>query len=295
MIHFPLLLLILSFLPFSMEDTLEVAIYGSVGEYIREYLPEDSLVKNSFMEDLLMVGSTNQDSTDEDSTDDSSVDEDLIENHLKSFWSDDCVGPLRSYFERYLVTKFIISPRKIQLSSNCKWLQVHVVKHCKVVITLLPLDPFLCSVESAIDASKRMIEEEKRELRHLYKKLEKVCDVLGRFIHNEAIKVSNDDEVSILQLKFENDFRTLYDMIREDYLIQCFENIVWPNKNDKDNIQDLCCYCCMICYEEYVDDDDVLQIKSCNHSFHQDCMKQWLHHQFRCPICRMQPSPVPHE
>jgi len=46
------------------------------------------------------------------------------------------------------------------------------------------------------------------------------------------------------------------------------------------------CHGCMICLGEFVQGDRLMQVPSCHHWFHADCMSQWLQHKKVCPICR---------
>jgi len=42
---------------------------------------------------------------------------------------------------------------------------------------------------------------------------------------------------------------------------------------------------CTVCQENYQVGDKITHLP-CNHSFHRDCLVQWLHHRDTCPLCR---------
>ncbi|ESO03444.1 hypothetical protein HELRODRAFT_80515 [Helobdella robusta] len=42
---------------------------------------------------------------------------------------------------------------------------------------------------------------------------------------------------------------------------------------------------CVICYEEFVESTLVHKL-ACNHSFHLECLRLWLHQKSHCPYCR---------
>ncbi|CAG9319659.1 unnamed protein product [Blepharisma stoltei] len=43
---------------------------------------------------------------------------------------------------------------------------------------------------------------------------------------------------------------------------------------------------CNICFEEYKVKDSISEIASCNHKFHQECLKKWFNFRTNCPLCR---------
>lgn len=44
---------------------------------------------------------------------------------------------------------------------------------------------------------------------------------------------------------------------------------------------------CVICLEEYKNNDDVGTLKACGHDFHVGCVRKWLSMKNLCPICKM--------
>ncbi|XP_047150059.1 probable E3 ubiquitin-protein ligase HIP1 [Vigna umbellata] len=43
---------------------------------------------------------------------------------------------------------------------------------------------------------------------------------------------------------------------------------------------------CPVCLEEFCNGEDIGKLHSCVHKFHFDCIKTWLNHRNRCPVCR---------
>ena len=48
---------------------------------------------------------------------------------------------------------------------------------------------------------------------------------------------------------------------------------------------------CGICLEEMKNTEDLHRVP-CRHKFHRKCIGQWLHQNNRCPLCRVQLTPV---
>ncbi|KMZ66323.1 hypothetical protein ZOSMA_2G03390 [Zostera marina] len=304
---------------YSVIEEEKIANSYSINDYLREYSPEvslieESIVKDSFINEFIaefpiyqysafeeIVGNSLEYSGEDSvgylgedlvkySTGDSKYQE-SIECHLKKFDSDDSFGPVWIRNETYAIVKFVITPKKMKLSNTkSKWLQLHVVLSSKVIVSVFELNPFIRSVESAIYSIRKIIRQEKM-LRHFYKHLASVSEVLGKFIHNEAIKVSNDDEVSILQLKFDNKLHNLFSMISDEYSKQCLKYAVWEYKTFENNNKNHDNRC-MICLMKYAIYDEVIQINICTHVFHRQCILEWLTQRFRCPVCRIRPSHV---
>lgn len=47
---------------------------------------------------------------------------------------------------------------------------------------------------------------------------------------------------------------------------------------------------CSICLDEYEPDSRLAETSWCGHSFHEDCLKQWLNQSRGCPLCRQEPG-----
>lgn len=45
---------------------------------------------------------------------------------------------------------------------------------------------------------------------------------------------------------------------------------------------------CPICYENYMDQDDIRKLRSCNHFYHKECINNWVinYDNNTCPMCR---------
>ncbi|KAM7252600.1 hypothetical protein ACFE04_008109 [Oxalis oulophora] len=49
---------------------------------------------------------------------------------------------------------------------------------------------------------------------------------------------------------------------------------------------------CVICLEEFQDDDELRLLPKCDHMFHRDCIDNWFVRKVICPLCRMEPTQV---
>ena len=45
------------------------------------------------------------------------------------------------------------------------------------------------------------------------------------------------------------------------------------------------CYNCTICMEKFVDNSSLIVTTKCNHSFHENCFKNWTYKNIICPKC----------
>ncbi|XP_022772414.1 probable E3 ubiquitin-protein ligase RHA4A [Durio zibethinus] len=50
---------------------------------------------------------------------------------------------------------------------------------------------------------------------------------------------------------------------------------------------------CSVCLGEFEMKEELLQVPSCKHVFHVECMHRWLHSNSTCPLCRCCVSPFP--
>ncbi|KAF4389419.1 hypothetical protein G4B88_006478 [Cannabis sativa] len=50
---------------------------------------------------------------------------------------------------------------------------------------------------------------------------------------------------------------------------------------------------CCVCLGEYIMKEELLQVPSCKHVFHIDCIHLWLHTNTTCPLCRSSIFPNP--
>jgi hypothetical protein len=79
--------------------------------------------------------------------------------------------------------------------------------------------------------------------------------------------------------------------INEDIIIAIDDEEFNKNKSDKYdsfNLEENKCCECLICMEQFNNEDIVTEIK-CKHIFHKKCIKEWLCKQSnKCPICRIE-------
>ena len=69
--------------------------------------------------------------------------------------------------------------------------------------------------------------------------------------------------------------------IKKDLLNKLPENKIDDiNKLNEENKK------CLICLEEYVNNDNVIYLP-CFHIFHKKCITQWIKKQANCPLCKI--------
>ncbi|XVF63458.1 hypothetical protein PTKIN_Ptkin09bG0088500 [Pterospermum kingtungense] len=52
---------------------------------------------------------------------------------------------------------------------------------------------------------------------------------------------------------------------------------------------------CSVCLGEFEMKEELLQVPSCKHVFHIECMHHWLHSNSTCPLCRSSVTPNTHQ
>jgi hypothetical protein len=49
---------------------------------------------------------------------------------------------------------------------------------------------------------------------------------------------------------------------------------------------------CAVCLADYADGDELRLLPGCRHSFHRQCVDDWLRRRPSCPLCRSSPTPT---
>lgn len=206
-----------------------------------------------------------------------------MEDHLISFCSDDCVGPLKIDGGDYYSIKFNFI-RKSSPNYNDRYLYFRLDDFESFV----PMEFFTYTIEASIQCMESILKQMLEETSAFYMHQSIISSVLGKLLYTEVSKVIDDDQVDILQLEFIFDYYFLDELIRVDYKIKCLKAFVWQNENK--NTQDSINHHCVICLCDFLPEENVAAIIPCGHVFHEDCLKKWFHVNFKCPICRIYPS-----
>jgi hypothetical protein len=45
---------------------------------------------------------------------------------------------------------------------------------------------------------------------------------------------------------------------------------------------------CIICHNNYILSDILIELNKCSHNFHKNCLEEWFNYNLSCPICREQ-------
>ena len=106
----------------------------------------------------------------------------------------------------------------------------------------------------------------------------------------EEVEDENNDYINmppLISINTENIYENTYENIYEDVIIglneEQFNKLEILEFNFDCNQKD-----CLICMEEYIKKDEIIKLK-CDHTFHKNCIKQWLcKENNKCPICRIE-------
>eukprot|EP01015_Nassula_variabilis_P027894 TRINITY_DN5773_c0_g1_i3.p1 TRINITY_DN5773_c0_g1~~TRINITY_DN5773_c0_g1_i3.p1 ORF type:complete len:175 (-),score=5.09 TRINITY_DN5773_c0_g1_i3:52-576(-) len=66
-----------------------------------------------------------------------------------------------------------------------------------------------------------------------------------------------------------------------------FNSIFSNFANEEQFLEKICGDVCCICINEMKFEDSGF-IKNCKHTFHAECLKEWLNHEMFCPLCKSQ-------
>ena len=106
----------------------------------------------------------------------------------------------------------------------------------------------------------------------------------------EEVEDENNDYINmppLISINTENIYENTYENIYEDVIIglneEQFNKLEILEFNFDCNQKD-----CLICMEEYIKKDEIIKL-NCDHTFHKNCIKQWLcKENNKCPICRIE-------
>jgi hypothetical protein len=45
---------------------------------------------------------------------------------------------------------------------------------------------------------------------------------------------------------------------------------------------------CVICHNNYISTDSIIEVSKCSHIFHSQCLEEWFDYNYSCPLCREQ-------
>ena len=98
--------------------------------------------------------------------------------------------------------------------------------------------------------------------------------------HNFAVTINDEEGLRHSLLD-----RTASDVSldRRSSVLSSGSNVsVTPRKNGSHSFK---YKCCSICLADFTGGEKVKVLPVCGHTFHGDCLEQWLVRQFRCPNC----------
>jgi hypothetical protein len=125
-----------------------------------------------------------------------------------------------------------------------------------------------------------------RLLQRLYLRylVDSVIDQMYDEVINDGDMIENDEELQYALRESEQMYKYLE---RKDVSL----NIENKKYKDLSNMIHKECKECVICKDDYEDDDIVTSLK-CSHLFHTECIKEWGSIKAECPICRQEISHI---
>jgi hypothetical protein len=104
------------------------------------------------------------------------------------------------------------------------------------------------------------------------------CGILSVFIF---LYCKNKERYTVLQLQIQDANQEENEYIKIDYISFAELNSLEHEENYKENTSNVVC---SICLEEYVY-NETISVMSCNHKFHEECLRDWLQKSKACPLC----------
>ncbi|KAL5559386.1 hypothetical protein UlMin_035597 [Ulmus minor] len=118
----------------------------------------------------------------------------------------------------------------------------------------------------------------------------------GLYDQHRDMRLDIDNMTYEELLALEERMGTVSTAVPEEALSECLKRSIYQSMPLEDvavevigNKEDVKC---SICQEEYADGDEVGRLP-CEHSYHVDCVQQWLRLKNWCPICKVSAAPSP--
>lgn len=140
-------------------------------------------------------------------------------------------------------------------------------------------------------ALERIGQEEEPTYEHLLL-LETNLFLGGLALHDQHRDMRLDiDNMSYEELlALEERMGTVSTGVPEEALTECLKKHIYQDSRDsRGNVDDSKC---SICQEEYSDGEEVGRL-SCDHTYHVECIHEWLRLKNWCPICKVSAEPSP--
>jgi len=93
--------------------------------------------------------------------------------------------------------------------------------------------------------------------------------------------------LSIVNLTQDEFLEDIYDEVQteslQDSVLKRDENIQYNGDEEKYNENEE--YECVICKENIINEEKVIYLHECKHTFHSECLNEWIKWKSVCPLC----------